>query len=124
MRSLASWTASADVALVPLPAISFNQRNATPNKFLEAIVAGTPVVLGPDLPAMEALLRRHDLGRVARSLAPADLAAAIVEILDRPAAEAAAERERSIALGADRFTWPIAAATYRGLIRRLMEPAA
>ena len=121
---LAAWTASADVTLVPLPPISFNQRNATPNKFLEAIVAGTPIVLGPDLPAMEALLRRHDLGRVARSLAPADLAAAITEILDRPADAAAADRERVMALAADQFIWPIAAATYRGLVRRLVEPAA
>lgn len=121
---LAAWTASADVALVPLPAISFNQRNATPNKFLEAIVAGVPIVLGPDLPAMEAILRRHALGRVAASLAPADLGAAIGAILGLPAAEAVVDRERTIALAADRFTWPIAAATYRGLIRRLVEPAA
>ncbi len=121
---LAAWTASADVVLVPLPAISFNQRNSTPNKFLEAIVAGTPIVLGPDLPAMEGLLRRHDLGVVARSLSPADLATAIAGILDRPADVAAADRARVSALAADRFTWPMAAATYRGLVRRLVEPAA
>jgi glycosyltransferase involved in cell wall biosynthesis len=121
---LAAWTASADVTLVPLPPISFNQRNALPNKFLEAIVAGTPIVLGPGLPPMEVLLREHDLGRVAASLAPVDLAAAIAGILDRPAAQATADRARVMALAADRFTWPIAAAAYRGLVRRLVEPAA
>jgi len=121
---LAAWTASADVALVPLPPVSFNQRFATPNKFLEAVVAGTPIVLGPGLPAMEAILRRHDLGRVARSLGPDDLAAAIVEVLDRPADVLAAERDRLAALAAERFTWPVAAATYRQLVRRVAGPVA
>lgn len=121
---LAAWTASADVALVPLPPVSFNQRFATPNKFLEAVVAGTPIVLGPGLPAMEAILRRHDLGRVARSLGPEDLASAILEILDRPAAVLAAERDRLATLAAEQFTWPVAAATYRQLVRRVAGPIA
>ncbi|HEX7473333.1 MAG TPA: glycosyltransferase [Candidatus Limnocylindrales bacterium] len=116
---LASWTASADVALVPLPPISFNQRHAMPNKFLEAIVAGTPIVLGPDLPSMEAILRRFRLGRVARSLGPEDLAAAIGEILDRPAAERATERSRIAVVGAEHFTWPAIAERYRQLVRRV-----
>jgi glycosyltransferase involved in cell wall biosynthesis len=116
---LAAWTASADVALVPLPAVSFNQRNAIPNKFLEAIVAGTPVVLGPDLPAMAALVARHDLGLVARTLGPVDLGAAIAAILERSPAEVAAERARLVALGAERFSWPAAAATYLELVHRV-----
>jgi hypothetical protein len=44
---LLEWTSSSDVALVPLPPVSANQRASTPNKFWEAIAAGTPVVVGP-----------------------------------------------------------------------------
>ena len=108
---LLEWTASADVALIPLPAIS--------NKFLEAIAAGTPIVLGPDLPTMESILRREDFGRVATSLGPADLAAAIREVLDVPAAEGAAWRQRIAARAREAYSWPIAAAAYADRIRGL-----
>jgi glycosyltransferase involved in cell wall biosynthesis len=118
---LLGWTASADVALIPLPAISYNQRFTTPNKFLEAMAAGTPIVLGPNLPTMEAMLQRHDLGRVARSLGPADLAAAIRALLDRPDTVRADERDRIRALAAERFTWPVAAHVYGELVRSLAD---
>jgi glycosyltransferase involved in cell wall biosynthesis len=113
---VASWVASADVALCTLPPISYNQRHATPNKFFEAIAAGTPIVLGPDLPVMEDILRRDDLGVVARSLAPADVAAAIVDVLDRPADERLAWRRRIQAVARERYSWPAAAAVYRDVV--------
>lgn len=119
---LIEWTASADVALIPLPAISYNQRHATPNKFLEAIAAGTPIVLGPDLPTMEGILRAEDLGRVARSLHPGDLASAITEILDVPGPERDAWHERIAATGRSRYAWPIAAEAYRAVVRRWSGP--
>jgi glycosyltransferase involved in cell wall biosynthesis len=68
---------------------------------------------------MGELVREHRLGVVARSLAPPDLAAAIREVLDRPVAEAVAERERIRVLAAERFSWSAAAATYLELVRRL-----
>ncbi len=114
---LPSWTASADVALVPLPPVSFNQRHATPNKFWESVAAGTPVVIGPDLPAMERLVRAHDLGVVAPSLAPESLSAAIASVLDRPAAERRAWRRRIQATARAEFSWAVAARTYRDLVR-------
>jgi glycosyltransferase involved in cell wall biosynthesis len=113
---VASWVASADVALCTLPPLSYNQRHATPNKFFEAIAAGTPIVLGPDLPVMEGILRREDLGRVARSMAPADIAAAIVEILDLPDAERATWRRRIQSVARERYSWPAAAAVYRAIV--------
>jgi glycosyltransferase involved in cell wall biosynthesis len=118
---LLEWTASADAALIPLPAISYNQRYTTPNKFLEAIAAGTPIVLGPDLPTMEEILRREGFGRVARSLAPADLAAAIRDVIDMPRSDMSAWRARIAAASAERYTWPVAAATYRALLRGIDE---
>ncbi len=116
---LAPWVASADVALVTLPPVSFNQRYTTPNKFLEAIMAGTPMVLGPDLPTMADLLEREDLGRIAASMDPRDIAAAMTAILDLPAAELAAWRERIRAAAHARYSWPIAAEGYRELIRSI-----
>jgi glycosyltransferase involved in cell wall biosynthesis len=116
---VAGWVASADVALCTLPPLSYNQRHATPNKFFEAIAAGTPIVLGPDLPVMETILRREDFGRVARSMAPADIAAAIVEILDLPAAERQAWRRRIQVAAQERYSWPAAAAVYREVVESI-----
>ena len=116
---LPEWVASADVALCTLPPLSFNQRYTTPNKFLEAMTAGTPMVLGPDLPTMEELLRREDLGRVAASMEPADIAAAVRDILDLPPGERAAWRERIARTARERYSWPIAAAAYQGLVAEL-----
>jgi glycosyltransferase involved in cell wall biosynthesis len=116
---LPAWIASADVALVTLPPLSYNQRHTTPNKFLEAMAGGTPIVLGPDLPTMAELLAREDLGRVARSMAPADIAAAIRSILDLPAEERAEWRARIRETSRSRYSWPIAAAAYREVLRSL-----
>ncbi|HEX5466232.1 MAG TPA: hypothetical protein VFW92_06110, partial [Candidatus Limnocylindrales bacterium] len=38
--ALLAWTASADVSIIPLPAVSLNQRRSTPNKFWESLAAG------------------------------------------------------------------------------------
>jgi glycosyltransferase involved in cell wall biosynthesis len=116
---LASWVASADVALCTLPPLSYNQRFTLPNKFLEAMTAGTPIVLGPDLPTMEALLREQDLGRVAATMAPADIAAAIMSILDMPVEARVARRDRIRSLARERYSWPIAAEAYSALVRSL-----
>ena len=113
---LASWVASADVALVTLPPVSYNQRYTTPNKFLEAMAAGVPMVLGPDLPTMEGILRSEELGRVARSMDPDDIASAIAEILALPHDERRAWRTRIAATGRERYTWPAAAAAYRRVL--------
>ena len=121
---LANWIVSSDVALVTLPPVSYNQRYTTPNKFLEAMAAGVPIVLGPDLPTMEAVLRREDLGRVAASTAPADIAAAVRDILDLPPAEQAAWRERIARTARERYSWPIAAAAYQGLVAELAASTA
>ena len=116
---LPAWVASADVALCTLPPLSYNQRFTLPNKFLEAMTAGTPMVLGPDLPTMEALLREEDLGRVTASMAPADIAAAIRSILEMPAEDRAAWRDRIRTTARERYAWPIAAEAYARLIRSL-----
>lgn len=113
---IVAWMASADVAILAAPPISENQRLSTPNKFWEAVAAGTPYVVGPDLTVMADLVREHDLGVVAVSLRPADLAAAVRQVLDVPPAVAVARRERIAAVARERFAWPVAAARYRSLV--------
>ena len=113
------WVASADVAMNALPPISFSQRFTFLNKFFEAMTGGLPMVLGPDLPTMAAVLTKEDLGRVAASMDPADIATAVRDILDRSAEDMAAWRARIRATARERYSWPIAAAAYQELIRRL-----
>ena len=96
---LPAWVASADVAMNSLPPLSYSSRYTFLNKFFEAMTGGLPMVLGPDLPTMEAVLRQEDLGRVAASMEPADIAAAIRAILELPPTERDAWRER---IAADR----------------------
>ena len=120
---LPGWTASTDVSIIPLPAISSNQRHATPNKFWESIAVGTPVVVGPDLPVMDELVTRFDLGVVAQSLRPADLAAAVRAVIDRPSTDRAAWRTAIAATAGERFSWRTTAEAYRELIRTLAGPA-
>ena len=50
---------------------------------------------------------------------PTDIAAAIREILDLPAAERAAWRERIAGTARERYSWPTAAAAYRDLLEHL-----
>lgn len=121
---LSEWVASADVAMNSLPPISYSGRYTFLNKFFEAMTGGIPMVLGPDLPTMEEVLRREDLGRVAASMDPADIAAAVRSILDLPPAELAAWRERIRTTARERYSWPIAAAAYRDLVRSLDDRAA
>ncbi|MFL5725944.1 MAG: glycosyltransferase [Chloroflexota bacterium] len=119
-----TWVASADVCLIPLPPVSANSRLTTPNKFWEAVVAGTPIVVVAGLSSMAALVREHDLGAVAASAAPADLATAITTVLDRLAAPDGPAWRRAIAGSAEgRFGWPPAATAYRSLVRDLTEAA-
>ena len=121
---IVAWTASADVALVPLPPVSANQRASTPNKFWEALAAGTPVVLGPGLPVMARIIDADDLGVVAASLRPADLAAAIRRVIDVEPEVAAERRRRIAALAAERFSWSAVASRYRALAVRLFAAPA
>jgi glycosyltransferase involved in cell wall biosynthesis len=118
---LAEWTASADVSLVALPPVSLNQRESTPNKFWESLVAGTPVVVGPGLDVMARIVEETGAGVVATSLEPDALAEAIRSLLSVDPLERVARRRRLAAIAADRYTWPTAAARYRELVRRTLE---
>ena len=118
---LLAWTAGADVAIIPLPPASANQRLSTPNKFWEALAVGTPVVVVAGLEVMEQLVRDRDLGAVAASPSPEDLAAAIETVLARNTTEGPAWRERIAASAAEHHGWPGQATAYRALVRSVFD---
>ena len=82
--SLPAWTASADVGLLitPLDA-TLNMTMSLPNKLFEYIQAGLPVLASP-LPAVREILSSYGVGRIVRSMAPADIGAAINALLYDP----------------------------------------
>lgn len=118
-----SWTASADAVAIPLPPISINQRLSTPNKFWEAVVVGTPVVVPAGLTVLADLVRAHDLGVVARSERPDDLAEALRAVLNRLAGERGAWRHRIAATVAREFDPRPKWDRYRATVARLVGPA-
>jgi glycosyltransferase involved in cell wall biosynthesis len=115
-----AWTASADASIIAVPANSLNQRLSTPNKFWESLTAGTPVVIGRDLEVMREIVEADDLGAIADPLDPEDLARALREILDRPATERKAMRERCLRVTRERYNWETAVTGYLVLVRRLI----
>ena len=62
-----------DIGLHLLPPVSFNSANALPNKFFEFIMAGLALAIGPS-PEMMRIVHEHEIGVVADSFEPADLA--------------------------------------------------
>jgi glycosyltransferase involved in cell wall biosynthesis len=119
---LATWTAGADLVVIPLPPLSANQRDSTPNKFWEALAAGVPVVVVRGLREMERLVDSLDLGVVAASGGAEDVATAMRVALDRLAARGPEWRAQIAQTSAERFSWPATATAYRSLVRQLADP--
>lgn len=121
---IVAWTASADVCLISMEPASTSARLTTPNKFWEAVSGGTPLVVIAGMTTMERLVAELDLGVVAASVAPADLAAAIRSALGRLDAEGEAWRRRIAEAPLKAGGWPAAATAYRALVRDLVATAA
>lgn len=83
--------ADADVAIVYVRPIVLSYRFSLPNKLFESIHAGLPIVAA-DLPDTAALVRAHGVGAVFTAGTPAELAAAIQQVLTDPAPYRAAAR--------------------------------
>jgi glycogen(starch) synthase len=115
---LIPWTASADVALMRFRD-SFNDRMSTPNKLWEALAAGVPVVATREQTLIAEIIEQHRVGAVAATPDRAGIAAAIRSIVELPADERTAWRERIATQARDRWSWPIAETRYRDLVRSL-----
>ena len=106
---LLDWVAAADVVAMPIQPSTLNHRLTTPNKLFEAMAAGVPVVAS-DLPGMAAIVRETGCGVLVDPTDVPAIAAAISSILDAPAAERDAIRERSLAAHLTTYNWESQAA--------------
>jgi glycosyltransferase involved in cell wall biosynthesis len=119
---LIGWVSSADVGAIPLQASTLNLRLSTPNKLFECLAAGTPVVVS-DFTAMREIVLGPDgpLGAVCDPASPRSIARAIGSLLDLPAAERQALRERCLAAAATRWNWDHEAQTLLGVYRAALS---
>jgi glycosyltransferase involved in cell wall biosynthesis len=102
--ALLGWVAAADVVAMPIQPTTLNHRLTTPNKLFEAMAVGVPVVAS-DLPGMAPIVRETGCGVVCDPTDPAAIAAAIRSILDAPAEERRAYRERALAAAHATYCW-------------------
>ncbi len=101
---LLGWVASADVVAMPIQPTTLNHRLTTPNKILEALAVGVPVVAS-DLPGMAPIVAETGCGLVVDPTDPAAIAAALRTILDVPAEERTANRDRELAAAHGTYCW-------------------
>lgn len=115
-RALDAWTASADVGVIPYQPTCLNNLYCTPNKLFEFVAAGLPMI-ATDLPELRRLIAGYDIGRLAGTGSPPELAAAIDALLGNPSE---VERlRRNLIEARRRLNWASEAerlvAIYRGL---------
>jgi glycosyltransferase involved in cell wall biosynthesis len=72
-RSIPETINAYDIGLHLLPPVSFNSAHALPNKFFEFTMAGLALAIGPS-PEMARIVRERNIGIVAESFDPADMA--------------------------------------------------
>lgn len=101
---LVSWTASADVCLMPIQPTSLNHRYSTPQKLFESIAAGVPVVAS-DLPGMAGVVREIEAGALCDPTSPTSIAEAIRSVLAADEPTSAARRARILAAAHERYNW-------------------
>ena len=98
------WTASADVAVIPIQPSTLNHRLVTPTRLFDAMGAGVPVVAS-DLPGMASIVRETGIGVLVDPTAPEAIAAGIREILDASPDRRAAYRDACLAAARGPYAW-------------------
>jgi glycosyltransferase involved in cell wall biosynthesis len=104
---LLDWISGADVDVMAIPAVDRNSVLSSPNKLFESLAAGVPVVTS-DFPVRRRIVLEDPLGPLGAACDPADpasIAAAIVSIVDAPAADRQALRARCLAAAHARWNW-------------------
>jgi glycosyltransferase involved in cell wall biosynthesis len=115
---LLTWTASADVTVMPIQPTTDNHRYTTPQKLFESIAAGVPVVAS-DLPAMSAVVRSCGVGIACDPVSIDEIAAAIRSLVEVPETERSAMRAHILAVAHQTFNWESQVATLFGLYAAL-----
>jgi glycosyltransferase involved in cell wall biosynthesis len=101
---LLDWVAAADVAAMPIQPTTLNHRLTTPNKLLEAMAVGVPVVAS-NLPGMAGIVEESGCGVLCDPTDPASIASAVRTLLDASPAERDARRERTLAAAQGTYSW-------------------
>jgi glycosyltransferase involved in cell wall biosynthesis len=106
-QELLGWVAGADVDVMPIQRSTLNHWLGTPNRLWESLAAGVPVVAS-DFPVMHRVVLEDPagpLGAVCDPSSPDSIAAALRSILELPAPERAALRERCLQAAHERWNW-------------------
>jgi glycosyltransferase involved in cell wall biosynthesis len=99
-----SWTASADVSVMPIQPSTLNHRLTTPTRLFDAMGAGVPVVAS-DLPGMASIVRETRIGVLVDPTSPAAIATGIREILQASPDRRATYRAACLAAARGPYAW-------------------
>ncbi len=102
--AIPAWTASAEVAAMPIRGTTLNHRLTTPTRLFDALGAGVPVVAG-DLPGMAEIVRTTGCGVLCDPDDPASIAVAIRTILQATPERRAEYRRACLAAALGTFAW-------------------
>ena len=104
MGELLSFTAGADVGLIPYRNVGLNNYYTSPNKLFEYCAAGVPVAASR-FPELTRIVEGMEIGRTFDPERPEEIAAAVNAIVDDPS-EHARYHANAVAAGRQ-FTWEI-----------------
>jgi glycosyltransferase involved in cell wall biosynthesis len=101
---LLAWTASADVSVMAIAPTTVNHQHTTPQKLLESLAAGVPVVAS-NLPGMASIVRATGCGVLVDPTSPASIAQGIRTVVTAPADERAALRRKVLEAAHRDYSW-------------------
>ncbi|MDR1920812.1 MAG: glycosyltransferase [Candidatus Adiutrix sp.] len=101
-KEVLQWACTADVGLIPYPAVDLNTKFCTPNKLFEYIQAGLPIVAN-DLPELRRFVHDAGFGRVVDMEDPRVVAAAFDEVAGDP--EQLARIRRTLQERKSEYAW-------------------
>lgn len=102
LEDLYSYTRMADIGLSIEKDVSLNYHYCLPNKFLDYIQAGVPVLVSP-LPEMKAIVDKYDIGRFISGHEPEKLADNIDRFLED--SEAIRRYRENLLIAAEELCW-------------------
>jgi glycosyltransferase involved in cell wall biosynthesis len=114
---LVSWSAAADVGVIPYQPVDFNHKVCSPNKLFEFISAGLPI-LANDLPFLTEVIEGEGFGITRKMETPADMARAINEMFD-PALGHIERARANLLAKASAWEWPVEAEKLKAIYERV-----
>lgn len=101
-HQLLEYTQSADAGIIPYQATCLNNLYCTPNKLFEFIAAGIPI-LGSDLPEINHIVLKHQLGLTGKMGGPNEFAYLIDEVFRNE--EQLEEWRKNSLIAQQEFSW-------------------